>query len=47
VNPDGLNNQLEGSFIQAASWTSNEEVTFNKGGVTNRDWDSYPILCFP
>jgi len=47
VNPDGLSNQLEGSFIQAASWTLNEQVTFNQSGITSRDWDSYPILRFP
>ncbi|MFC1922593.1 molybdopterin cofactor-binding domain-containing protein [Chloroflexota bacterium] len=47
VNPDGLSNQLEGSFIQAASWTLNEQVTFDQEGITSRDWDSYPILRFP
>ena len=47
VNPDGLSNQLEGSFIQAASWTLNEQVTFDQQGITSRDWDSYPILRFP
>jgi CO/xanthine dehydrogenase Mo-binding subunit len=47
VNPDGLSNQLEGSFVQAASWTLNEEVRYNQGGITSRDWDSYPILRFP
>ena len=26
VNPDGLGNQLEGGFVQAASWTLYEEV---------------------
>ena len=47
VNPDGLSNQLEGGFVQAASWTLNEEVRFDQGGITSRDWDSYPILRFP
>jgi CO/xanthine dehydrogenase Mo-binding subunit len=47
VNPDGLSNQLEGSFIQAASWTLNEQVTFDQQGITSRDWDTYPILRFP
>jgi CO/xanthine dehydrogenase Mo-binding subunit len=27
VNPDGLSNQLEGGFFQAASWTLAEQVT--------------------
>ncbi|MEM7125445.1 MAG: molybdopterin cofactor-binding domain-containing protein [Chloroflexota bacterium] len=46
VNPDGLSNQLEGGFIQAASWTLLEEVQFDQDGITSRDWDSYPILRF-
>ncbi|MCB8983504.1 MAG: molybdopterin-dependent oxidoreductase [Ardenticatenaceae bacterium] len=46
VNPDGLSNQLEGGFFQAASWTLCEAVTFDEQGITSRDWDSYPILRF-
>ena len=46
VNPDGLSNQLEGGFVQAASWTLMEEVQFDKNGITSRDWDTYPILRF-
>ncbi|MCY3833276.1 MAG: molybdopterin-dependent oxidoreductase [Chloroflexi bacterium] len=46
VNPDGLSNQLEGGFVQAASWTLNEEVTFDARGITSVDWESYPILSF-
>lgn len=44
VNPDGLANQLEGGFIQAASWTLKEEVTFDNVRITSRDWETYPIL---
>jgi len=47
VSADGLSNQLEGSFIQAASWTLHEQVTFDQGVISSRDWDSYPILNFP
>ena len=47
VNPDGLSNQLEGGFVQAASWTLYEAVHFDKRGITSTDWDSYPILRFP
>ena len=47
VNPDGLSNQLEGGFVQAASWTLKEQVHFNENGITSLDWDSYPILRFP
>ncbi len=47
VSPDGLSNQLEGGFLQAASWTLKEQVTFDAHGVTSRDWRTYPILRFP
>ena len=46
VNPDGLSNQLEGGFVQAASWTLYESVTFDKRGITSVDWETYPILPF-
>lgn len=47
VNPDGLSNQLEGGFVQAASWTLYEQVAFDSRGITSRDWNSYPVLRFP
>ncbi len=47
VNPDGLSNQLEGGFVQAASWTLKEQVAFDPGGVISLDWYSYPVLRFP
>jgi len=46
VNPDGIRNQIEGGFIQAASWTLFEAVAFDRNGITSRDWSSYPILRF-
>ena len=46
VSADGLSNQLEGSFTQAASWTLHEQVNFDQQGITSCDWDSYPILNF-
>jgi CO/xanthine dehydrogenase Mo-binding subunit len=46
VNPDGLSNQLEGGFVQAASWTLAEQVVFDQQGILSQDWDSYPILRF-
>ena len=46
VDPDGLTAQLEGGVIQAASWSLMEQVMFDSGGITSRDWDSYPILSF-
>jgi nicotinate dehydrogenase subunit B len=47
VNPDNVSNQLEGSFLQAASWTLKEQVGFDKEGIITTDWISYPILRFP
>ncbi len=46
VNPDGLSNQLEGGFVQAASWTLFESVQFDVDGITSLDWESYPIMTF-
>jgi CO/xanthine dehydrogenase Mo-binding subunit len=46
IDPDGLENQLEGGFIQAASWTLKESVGFDTQRVTSLDWSSYPILTF-
>ncbi|MDB5411410.1 MAG: aldehyde oxidase and xanthine dehydrogenase molybdopterin-binding protein, partial [Rhodospirillales bacterium] len=47
ISPDGLTNQIEGGIIQSASWTTREEVTFDKQRVTSLDWAGYPILTFP
>ncbi len=46
VHRDGLAAQLEGGFVQAASWTLLEAVTWDRDGITSRDWQSYPILRF-
>ncbi len=46
IDPDGLVNQLEGGFVQAASWTLLEQVRLDARGVASRDWESYPILRF-
>jgi CO/xanthine dehydrogenase Mo-binding subunit len=46
VDPNGIVMQLEGGVLQAASWTLYEEVIYDAGGVTSRDWDTYPILRF-
>lgn len=46
VDADGMAAQLEGGFLQAASWTLYEEVRFDRDGITSLDWDSYPILRF-
>ena len=46
VDRDGLAAQLEGGFVQAASWTLLEAVSWDRDGVTSRDWETYPILRF-
>jgi len=46
VNPDGIENQIEGGILQAASWTLRERVAFDRTRITSRNWNSYPILRF-
>jgi len=46
VNPDGVENQIQGGILQSASWTLHERVTFDSTRITSRDWGSYPILRF-
>ena len=46
VDADGLGAQMEGGFLQAASWTLHEIVRHDAGGILSRDWDGYPILRF-
>ena len=46
IDPDGLTAQLEGGFMQAASWALYEEVTWDRDGIISRDWDSYPVIRF-
>src|SRR5215468_3616746 len=46
VNPDGIENQIQGGILQSASWTLHERVTFDRTRITSRDWNSYPILRF-
>jgi len=47
INPDGLENQIEGGVIQSASWTLHEHVRFDKSGIRTEDWNNYPILTMP
>lgn len=46
IDADGLAAQMEGGFLQAASWTLHEVVRYDAHGISSRDWDSYPILRF-
>ena len=44
INPMLLRRNAQAGTIQGVSETLHEEVTFNKSGITDRDWVSYPIL---
>jgi CO/xanthine dehydrogenase Mo-binding subunit len=46
ANPNGIQNQIEGCILQAASWTLYESVDYSQTEITSRDWSSYPILRF-
>jgi len=43
---DGIIAQVEGGFIQAASWALYEEVLFDVKEITSKDWDTYKIIEF-
>ena len=48
INPDGVQNQVEGNIVQGVSRAMYEEVTFDtNAAVTSLDWATYPILRFP
>jgi nicotinate dehydrogenase subunit B len=44
VNPNGVENQIEGNVIQGVSRSLLEEVHFDEQGVKNLDWSSYPTI---
>jgi nicotinate dehydrogenase subunit B len=46
INPDGIDNQVAGGAVQAASWTLAESVVTDGDRVTSTGWDTYPILRF-
>ena len=46
VDAQGLTAQLEGGFIQAASWALHEQVLWDRDGILTRDWQSYPVIRF-
>ena len=43
---DGIKAQVEGGFIQAASWCLYEEVKFDTKEIISKDWDTYKIIEF-
>jgi len=46
VNPNGVQNQIEGAIIQSLSWCTREAMTNDATIRTSFDWSSYPILRF-
>jgi CO/xanthine dehydrogenase Mo-binding subunit len=44
VNPLQLKRTIEGGALMGLSHALYEEMTFDEGAVTSRDWRSYPIL---
>jgi nicotinate dehydrogenase subunit B len=47
INPDGVRHQIHGNVIQSTSRALMEEVGFDRGSVTSREWGAYPIISFP
>jgi nicotinate dehydrogenase subunit B len=47
INPDGVRHQIHGNVIQSTSRALMEEVSFERGAVTAREWGAYPIIRFP
>ena len=44
INPVQLKLQIQGGALMGLSHTLYEEVSFDEGAVTSRDWATYPIL---
>ena len=47
INPAGVEHQIHGNVIQSTSRVLKEQVGFDAGAVTSREWGAYPILTFP
>lgn len=46
VDLDGVINQIEGGAVQSVSWTTKEQVTFDRERITSNEWLTYPVLRF-
>ena len=46
VDESGALNQIEGGFIQAASWTISEGALLRNGYIDAKGWEDYPILSW-
>jgi CO/xanthine dehydrogenase Mo-binding subunit len=43
INPLQLKRQIQGGAIMGISQALHEEMQFDEGAITSRDWRSYPI----
>ena len=46
INPDGVQNQIQGGAIQTVSRVLMEEVRWKGSDIESVDWASYPIIRF-
>jgi CO/xanthine dehydrogenase Mo-binding subunit len=46
INPNTVEQQVEGCVVQGVSRALLEQVKFSKSRVTSLDWESYPILRY-
>lgn len=46
VDLDGVINQIEGGAVQSVSWSTKEQVTFDREAITSNEWLTYPVLRF-
>jgi nicotinate dehydrogenase subunit B len=44
INPLQLKRQIQGGALMGLSHALHEEMTFDEGAVTSRDWLTYPVL---
>jgi len=46
INPNGVENQIQGNIMQGVSRTLFEEFKFDGNGAQSFDWASYPVIRF-
>lgn len=46
IDESGALNQIEGGFVQAASWTISEGALLRNGYIDANGWEDYPILSW-
>jgi len=46
INPEGARMQMEGGLIQGLGYTLREEIHFDRGAITEKNFDSYALPRF-